>query len=151
MSRFRASAVLVAAFVAAGLSAGVANAAGPVQLKSRLGDWCLDGPGSNAAAVLNRCAGSQTQMWDVDAGGQIRSVAFPQQCLSISTGADTTPATLAPCQVNASNQRWNSQGDGQLVSLGACLNVNGGVAQPGTAVIAYRCLADVTDEQWDTV
>jgi hypothetical protein len=26
------------------LSAGVASAADPVQLRSRLGNWCLDGP-----------------------------------------------------------------------------------------------------------
>jgi hypothetical protein len=36
-------------------------------------------------------------------------------------------------------------------SLGPCLNVNGGVANPGTPVIAYHCIPDVADEQWDSV
>jgi hypothetical protein len=31
------------------------------------------------------------------------------------------------------------------------LNVFGGVAEPGTPVIAYHCIADVADEEWDSV
>jgi hypothetical protein len=133
------------------LSAGVASAADPVQLKSRLGNWCFDGPnGNNTATMVNPCDGSKSQLWDFNSAGQIGSVAFPGHCVSISTAADTTPVTLSPCQSNANNQRWNRQANGQVTSaLGPCLNVNGGVANPGTPVIAYHCIADVADEEWD--
>jgi Ricin-type beta-trefoil lectin domain len=133
------------------LSAGVASAADPVQLKSRLGNWCFDGPnGNNTATMVNPCDGSKSQLWDFNSAGQIESVAFPGHCVSISTAADTTPVTLSPCQSNANNQRWNRQANGQVTSaLGPCLNVNGGVANPGTPVIAYHCIADVADEEWD--
>jgi hypothetical protein len=133
------------------LSAGVASAADPVQLKSRLGNWCFDGPnGNNTAMMVNPCDGSKSQLWDFNSAGQIESVAFPGHCVSVSNAADTTPVTLSPCQSNANNQRWNRQANGQVTSaLGPCLNVNGGVANPGTPVIAYHCIADVADEEWD--
>lgn len=135
------------------LSAGVANAVDPVQLRSRLGNWCIDGPnGNNTATVVNPCNGSKSQQWVFNSAGQIESVAFPGQCMSISDAADATPVILSPCQANATNGRWTAQANGQVTSvLGPCLNVFGGVAQPGTPVIAYHCLADVTDEQWDSV
>jgi ricin-type beta-trefoil lectin protein len=79
-------------------------------------------------------------------------VAFPGRCVGISDAADNTPVILLPCQTNANNARWNPQTDGQLISaLGPCLNVFGGVAQPGTPVIAYHCIADVADEEWESV
>jgi hypothetical protein len=135
------------------LSAGVASAAGPVQLKSRMGNWCLDGPnGKNTPTILNPCDGSKSQLWMFNAAGQIESVAFPGQCASISSPAETTPVILSNCQINPNNARWNAQPNGQVTSaLGPCLNINGGVANPGTPVIAYHCIPDVTDEQWDSV
>jgi Ricin-type beta-trefoil lectin domain len=135
------------------LSAGTASAADPVQLKSRLGNWCLDGPnGNNTATVVNPCNGSKSQFWIFNSAGQIESVAFPGQCVSIRDGADNTPVTLAACQASGNNLQWNPQPNGQLTSaLGTCLNVFGGVAQPGTPVIAYHCIADVDDEKWDSV
>src|SRR5215475_9526962 len=88
----RALFAIGAAFCAALLSAGVASAAGPVQLKSRLGNWCLDGPnGNNAATMVNPCDGSKSQLWVFNSTGQVESVAFPGNCLSISDAADTTP------------------------------------------------------------
>ena len=57
----RALVVVGAVFGVALLSAGVASAADPVQLKSRLGNWCLDGPNSNAATMVNPCDGSKSQ------------------------------------------------------------------------------------------
>lgn len=149
----RALGVVGAVLGVALLSAGVAIAADPAQLKSRLGNWCLDGPGgSNTATVVNPCNGSQSQLWALTSAGQIESVAFPRNCVSISNAADNTPVTLSPCQTNANNQLWNSQPNGQVTSaLGPCLNVSGGVANPGTPVIAYHCIADVADEQWDSV
>jgi len=118
-----------------------------------LGNWCLDGPnGNNAAAMVNPCNGSKSQLWVFNAAGQIESVAFPGHCVSISNAADGTPVILVPCQTNANNESWNPQANGQLTSaLGPCLNVFGGVAQPGTPVIAYHCTADVADEEWDSV
>ena len=135
------------------LSAGVASAADPVQLRSRLGNWCIDGPnGNNSATMVNPCNGSKSQLWVFNSAGQIESAAFPRNCMSIANAADATPVILAPCQANANNQLWNPQPNAQITSaLGPCLNVFGGVAQPGTPVIAYQCLADVTDEQWDSV
>jgi hypothetical protein len=135
------------------LSAGVASAADPVQLRSRLGNWCLDSPnGNDTATMVNPCDGSKSQLWNFNPAGQIESVAFPGQCVSISNAADTTPVTLSPCQTNSNNQRWNTQPNGQVTSaLGPCLNINGGVANPGTPVIAYHCIPDVADEQWDSV
>jgi hypothetical protein len=149
----RALVVVGAVFGVALLSAGVASATDPVQLRSRLGNWCLDGPlGNNAATMVNPCSGLKSQLWDFNSAGQIESVAFPGACVSISNAADTTPVILVPCQTNSNNERWNTQINGQITSaLGPCLNVNGGVAQPGTAVIAYHCIADVADEQWDSV
>ncbi len=149
----RALVIIGAVFGVALLSAGVASAADPVQLKSRLGNWCFDAPdGKNTATMVNPCNGSKTQLWDFNSAGQIESVAFPGSCVSISNAADTTPVTLSACQTNANNQHWNAQTNGQVTSaLGPCLNINGGVANPGTAVIAYHCIADVADEQWDSV
>jgi hypothetical protein len=145
----RAVVVASTVFGVALLSAGVASAAGPVQLRSRLGNWCLDGPnGNNTATMVNPCDGTKSQLWVFNPAGQIESAAFPGQCMSISDAADGTPVLLVACQTNANNARWNPQGNGQITSaLGPCLNVFGGVAQPGTPVIGYRCLADVADEQ----
>jgi hypothetical protein len=149
----RALVVVGAVFGVALLSAGVASAADPVQLKSRLGNWCLDVPnGNNAATMVNPCNGSKSQLWVFNSAGQIESVAFLGDCVSISDAADDTPVILLPCQTNANNARWNPQTNGQVTSaLGPCLNVFGGVAQPGTPVIAYHCRADVADEVWDSV
>src|SRR4030081_1358897 len=103
----RAPVVVGAVFGVALLSAGVASAADPVQLKSRLGNWCLDGPtGNNAATMVNPCNGSRSQLWVFTSAGQIESVAVRGQCVSISDPADGTPVTLVPCQTNANNQRW---------------------------------------------
>lgn len=134
------------------LCAGPAHAAGPFQLKSRLGDWCLDGPnGNNSATMVNPCSGATSQLWTFNSAGLLESVAFPGQCVAIGSAADNTPVTLSPC-AGTNNGRWNTQADGQVTSaLGPCLNVFGGVAQPGTPVIAYHCIPDVADEQWDSV
>lgn len=149
----RALVVVGAVLGAALLGAGVASAADPAQLKSRLGNWCLDGPdGNNTATMVNPCTGSKSQLWVFNSAGQIESVAFPGECVSISDAADTTPVILSTCHTPANNQRWTPQTNGQITSaLGPCLNIDGGVANPGTPVIAYHCIADVADEQWDSV
>ncbi|HET9876749.1 MAG TPA: RICIN domain-containing protein [Mycobacterium sp.] len=143
-----------AAFGVVLLSPGVACAADPVQLKSRLGNWCLDAPnGNNAATMVNPCDGSsKSQRWVFNSAGQIESAAFPGQCLSISGAADNTPVILSSCQAITDNTRWTHQVDAKITSpLGPCLNVFGGVAQPGTPVIAYHGIPNVEDEEWDSV
>jgi fructose-1,6-bisphosphatase len=57
----------------------VASADGPVQLRSRLGNFCLDRPDANmfSATVINPCDESQSQRWNLTAAKQIESVAFP--------------------------------------------------------------------------
>jgi hypothetical protein len=142
-----------AVVVVALLTAGVASAADPVHWRSRLGNWCLDGPNpNNAAMMVNPCDGSKSQLWVFNSAGQIESLAFPGHCASISGPADNTPVVLAPCQMNANNEQWNTQPNGNLTSaLGPCLNVFGGVANPGTPVIAYHCIPNVEDEEWDSV
>jgi Ricin-type beta-trefoil lectin domain len=149
----RALVVAGAGFGVALLSAGVASAADPVQLRSRLGNWCLDGPnGKDTPTILNPCNGSKSQLWVFDPDGRIESVAFPRQCLDISGPADATPVMLSPCRGDRNNGRWTVQPNGQVTSaLGPCLNVDGGVANPATPVIAYHCIPDVSDEQWDSV
>ena len=146
----RALVLLGAVFGAALLSAGVASAAAPVQLKSRVpGNWCLDGPTANKATVVNLCNGSKTQLWNFNSAGQVESVAFPGQCLTIANPADNTPATLASCSTNANNSHWTHQPTGEITSaLGPCLNLSGGVGNPANPVIAYRCFANADDETW---
>jgi Ricin-type beta-trefoil lectin domain len=91
----RALVAVGAVFGVALLSAGVASAAGAVQLKSRLGNWCLDGPnGNNTATMVNPCNESKSQLWNFNSAGQIESVAYPGACVSISNAADTTPVIL---------------------------------------------------------
>lgn len=150
----RALAVVGAVFGVALLSAGMASAADQVQLKSRLGgNWCFDAPnGNNTATVLNACDGSKSQLWVFNPAGQLESVAFPGQCIDISSAADDTPVTLAPCQTNTNDEHWTHQPNGQVTNaLGPCLNVSGGTPRFGVPVIAYHCLDNVEDEQWDTV
>ncbi|MDI3313641.1 MAG: RICIN domain-containing protein [Mycobacterium sp.] len=133
---------------------GVATAAAPVQLKSRLaGNWCLDAPdGNNTSTMVNPCDGSKSQLWVFSSPGHIESAAFPGQCVSISDAADDTPAMLSPCQTNADHQRWTLQTDGHITSaLGPCLCVSSNVANPGTPVIAYHCIAGIPDKEWDIV
>ena len=75
---WRTLVVVGAVFGVAELSAGVASAADPVQLRSRLGNWCLDGPnGNNTATMVNPCNGSKSQLWVFNSAGQIESVASP--------------------------------------------------------------------------
>src|ERR1700737_2526732 len=124
----RALVAVGAVFGVALLSAGVASAADPVQLKSRLGNWCLDGPnGNNTATMVNPCNGSKSQLCVFNSAGQIESVAFPGDCVSIGGAADDTPVILLPCQTNPNNERWNPQTNAQVRrALGPSPTVFGG-------------------------
>lgn len=71
--------VVGAVFDVAVLNAGAASADGPVQLKSRLGDVCLDTPSGSwfSPLVINPCNGTDFQRWNLTDDRQVESVAFP--------------------------------------------------------------------------
>ncbi|MFV8318285.1 ricin-type beta-trefoil lectin domain protein [Mycobacterium sp. 23] len=133
----------------AGLSAAPANADGPVQVKSRMGDVCLDAPDSSwlTAVVVNPCNGADSQRWNQN-GEQLESVAYPGNCLT-SPNEDRWTAHLGPC-LNWFNQHWSPQPNGHImISLDGCLTVLGG-PNPGTWVSTRFCGGDV-DQGWDLV
>jgi hypothetical protein len=72
----RALAVVSTVLGAAMLNPGAASADGPVQLRSRLGDVCLDAPTGSwlSPVVINPCNGSDFQRWNLT-GPQLESVA----------------------------------------------------------------------------
>jgi hypothetical protein len=149
----RALVVVGAVFGVALLSAGVASADGPVQLKSRLGNWCLDTPSGNfnTATVVNPCDGSQSQLWNFNPAGQIESVAFPGVCLQ-SGALNMWLVTVLPCEMNGLTQHWTIQPNGQVADgLGSCLNVVNGVPNPGATVTSLNCIFDGVGAQWDSV
>ncbi|WP_439330753.1 ricin-type beta-trefoil lectin domain protein [Mycobacterium scrofulaceum] len=131
------------------LGAGPAAADGPVQVKSRLGDVCLDAPTGSwySALLINPCNGSDFQRWNVN-GLQLESVAFPGSCLT--KPSDSAFARLGPC-LNMPGQRWTAQPDGQVTTalLGACLTVLGG-PDPATLVSTRWCNGDA-GQGWDYV
>lgn len=132
------------------LNVGVARADGPVQLRSRLGDVCLDAPSGSwfTPVVINPCNGSDFQRWNLTAARQLESVAFPGECLNVP--GESWWAHLQPC-VDWISQHWNIQPNGQVTNdLGGCLAVLGG-ANPGTWVSTRWCNADAPDQQWDSV
>ena len=105
--------VLVVVGTASGvamLSAGAASADGPAQLRSRLGDVCLDAPGASwlTAVVLNPCNGSDFQRWNLT-GRQLESVAFPGECLTMP--GESWFSHLGPC-ADTYAQHWSVQPNG---------------------------------------
>ncbi|SON63148.1 hypothetical protein MSIMFI_04678 [Mycobacterium simulans] len=131
------------------LSAGVANADGPVQLKSRLGDVCLEAPSAGwfTALVINPCNGSDFQRWNLNPDQEIESAARPGDCVNIG---NMLYAFVQPC-VNGISQHWTVQPDGLVSNLGSnCLTVLGG-PDPGTWVSTRLCAPGAPDQEWDTV
>src|SRR5580698_7763653 len=65
------------------LSAGAASADGPIHVRSRLGDACLDAPSwiGDIPVVINPCNDSDFQRWNLN-GQQLENVAFPGKCLT---------------------------------------------------------------------
>ncbi|KZS66646.1 RICIN domain-containing protein [Mycobacterium ostraviense] len=145
----RAPAVVGAVLGLALLNAGVAHADGPVQLKSRLGDVCLDAPSGSwvSPVVINPCNGTGFQRWNLN-GQEIESVAFPGECLT--QPGEGWWAKLNPC-TNWISQHWTIQSNGQVTNdLGGCLAVLGG-PDPGTWVSTRWCNAGAPEQQWDSV
>jgi hypothetical protein len=152
VSARRALVVVVALFGVALLGAGGTRADGPVQLKSRLGDFCLDAPSGNyfTPAVINPCNGSDFQRWNLTPAGQFASVAFPGQCLS--TPEESWAAHIVGC-LDWYTQRWIIQPDGLIrapATFGACLTVLGGPV-PGTMVSTRFCNGGAPEQLWDSV
>jgi Ricin-type beta-trefoil lectin domain len=124
----------------AALSAGVAGADGPVQVKSQLGDVCLDGQSwvADIPVVINPCNGTDFQRWNLN-GRQLESAAFPGKCLT--NPMDTGAVHIEYCR-DAFVQHWNFQPNGQVTTdSGNCLTVLGGPG-PGTRVFARWCTGD---------
>jgi hypothetical protein len=138
--------VVGAVFVGAMPSAGEATADGPVELRSRLGDVCLDAPSANwpTSVVINPCNGTDFQRWNVTADQKLESAAFPGKCLSLPK--DSWTSRLQPCWMS---QHWTIQPNGQITTnLGPCLTVLGGPA-PGTSVSTRFCNG-APEQGWDS-
>ena len=144
----RALVVVSTVFGVAMLSAGAASANGPVQIRSRLGDVCLDAPSGSwvTAVVINPCNGSDFQRWNLT-GRQLESVAFPGECLTMP--GESWFSHLGPC-ADTYAQHWSVQPNGQVTTdTGGCLTVLGGPG-PGTWVSSRRCNGD-PNQGWDSV
>ena len=106
--------VLVVSMVLGGamLSGGAASADGPVHVRSRLGDACLDAPSwiGDVPVVINPCNDSDFQRWNLN-GQQLENVAFPGKCL---TPQDKTSVLHLEMCRGAMVQQWNFQPDGQV-------------------------------------
>jgi Ricin-type beta-trefoil lectin domain len=141
----RAVGLLGAVFGVAVLTAGGASADGPVQLRSRLGDVCLDAPSASwfTPVVINPCNGADSQRWNLTGDARLESAAFPGQCLTV----DSSMARLLACW---NSQRWTIQPNGQVTAvLGGCLTVLGGPG-PGTWVSTRFCNG-APEQGWDIV
>ncbi|CAM4256545.1 Ricin-type beta-trefoil lectin domain protein [Mycobacterium basiliense] len=136
-------------FVVAVLGIGQAKANGPVQLKSRLGDACLDAPSGSwiTPVVVKPCNGTDFQRWNLTDAGQLESVSFPGECLNAP--GQSWVVHLQPC-IDWISQHWSIQPNGHVTSeLGGCLTVLGG-PDPGTWVSNRFCSGNA-DQGWDSV
>src|ERR1700744_2182666 len=100
-------ALVVVSTVFAMLSAGVASADGPVHIRSRLGDTCLDAPSwiGDVPVVINPCNDSDFQRWNLN-GGQLENVAFPGKCLTDPQKGSSVHLEMGR---GAMVQNWNFQ------------------------------------------
>ncbi|HTQ22367.1 RICIN domain-containing protein [Mycobacterium sp.] len=129
------------------LGAGEASADGPVQLRTRLGDVCLDAPSDSwlTPVVINPCNGANNQRWNVTGDGRLENAAFPGKC--ITPQEDNWTVRLVACW---NSQRWTIQPDGRITAyMGPCLTVRGGPA-PGTLVSTRFCNGS-PEQGWDSV
>jgi Ricin-type beta-trefoil lectin domain len=128
------------------LSAGAASGDGPVHVRSRLGDACLDAPSwiGDVPVVINPCNDSDFQRWNLN-GRQLENVAFPGKCLTEQQKYSVVH--LEMCR-GAMVQNWNFQPNGQVTNdLGNCLTALGGPG-PGTRASARWCSGD-PGQGWD--
>ncbi|OSC40815.1 RICIN domain-containing protein [Mycobacterium decipiens] len=153
MGGVRRALVLVGALLVVAVpSAGVASADGPVQVKSRLGDVCLDAPTGSwvSPVVINPCNGTDFQRWNLTADQQLESVAFPGQCLMQPMQPGGMWVHLQPC-IDWFTQHWTIQPNGLIHGeMDGCLAVLGGPG-PGTWVSTRWCSPGAPDQEWDSV
>jgi hypothetical protein len=147
----RAVVVVSTVFGVATLSAGAASADGPVQIRSRLGDFCLDAPSPSGdiPVVINPCNGSDFQRWNLN-GRQLENVASPGRCLTMPVEGSVSHLEL--CR-DAYIQHWSFQPNSQVTTdAGSCLTVLSvfGNIGPGTRVSARWCSGD-PGQGWDSV
>jgi Ricin-type beta-trefoil lectin domain len=136
-----------AVFVAAVLNAGAAAADGPTELRSRIGDACLDAPSAGwlTPVVVNPCNGGDTQRWNVTPDGRLESAAFPGQCLNVPE--DGWAVRLAACW---DSRRWTIDPNGHVKAvLGGCLALPSGTG-PG-ALVSVRFCRGAPEQGWDSV
>jgi hypothetical protein len=129
------------------LSSGAASADGAVQIRSQLGDLCLDAPSfiGDIPVVINPCNGTDFQRWNLN-GRQLENAAFPGKCL---TAPGSGAVHIEYCR-DAFIQHWSFQPNGQVTSdFGNCLTVLGG-PDPGTRVAARWC-GGGPGQGWDSV
>jgi hypothetical protein len=147
----RALVVVCTVLGGAVLGDGVAHADGPVQLRNRAGDYCLDRPDGSiyTKTVINSCNGSLSQRWNLLGTGQIQSAAFPAMCLS-KENSDYWAFVLG-C-LNPGYEVWAIQPNGLVQQQfgGPCLTPVGDL-NPGTWVSTRWCNGDAAEQQWDVV
>ena len=111
-------------------------------------DLCLAATTTNDGAplILKKCDGSQAQQWQVATDGTIRTA---ERCMDVAGAARIvgTVVQLATCNGNPA-QQFAFDGD-RLVSelTGNCVDVSGGLVQPGTGAIIASC-GMVGDRIW---
>ena len=117
----RALAVVGAVFAGAIAMTGVAAADGPVEIRSRSGDACLDAPSDAwpTHVVVNPCNGANFQRWNVTGDQRLERVRpFPGKCLN--RPQDIGALHLVSCW---NSQHWSIQPDGHITAaLGGCLH-----------------------------
>jgi Ricin-type beta-trefoil lectin domain len=143
----RATVIVGVVFAGAMTFAGGAAADGPVEIRSRLGDACLDAPSDNwpSHVVVNPCNGANFQRWNVTGDQRLESAAFPGKCLD-------NPEVLAALRLTScwNSRHWSMQPDGQITApLGGCVTVLGG-PDPGTSVGSRTCTG-APEQGWDSV
>lgn len=141
----KVAAAFCAALVVEMLSVGTAHADTAVEVKSRLGDYCMDAPSANwlSPIVINSCNGTDYQRWTLTDFGRLESAAFPGQCLNVQN----LSSSLTFC---GNAQRWAVQDNGQITAiLGGCLTVLGDPG-PGTWVATRICNGS-PGQGWDVI
>jgi hypothetical protein len=139
--------VVGAVFAGAITFAAEAAADGPVEIKSRMGDACLDAPSDAwpTHVVVNPCNGADFQRCNITGDQRLESAAFPGKCLNFPH--DIEAIRLVSCW---NSRHWSLQPDGHITAaLGGCLTVLGG-PDPGTGVGSRTC-GGGPEQGWDSV
>lgn len=145
----RALVLVAVALSVAVLSAGVASADGPVQLRSGIGDFCLDAPNGGwfTPVVINPCTDAASQRWNVNGDGY-ESVAFAGECLTKMYAR--LVVYIQPCS-NWPSQRFTSEPNNQITNgYGGCLAILGGPGAGAEVTIGF-CIPDGLYQEWDRV